>query len=82
MVLADGAAGSSSQPLLLQPVRARSGDATFDCAVDARDLSVIFEFWGTTCDPPYGPGDVNGDGIVDAFDLAVVLGDWDSPRVK
>jgi hypothetical protein len=82
VVLALGVAGSSSQALLLQPVRARAGDATFDCAVDARDLGVILDFWGTSCDPPYGPGDVNGDGIVDAFDLAEVLGDWDPPRVK
>jgi hypothetical protein len=65
--------------LLLSPVRTRSGDANIDCAVDAKDLAIIFEFWGESYDLDGMPGDLNGDLTVDAYDLAMVLGDW-GPR--
>lgn len=65
--------------LLLSPLRTRSGDANIDCAVDAKDLAIIFEFWGESYDLDGMPGDLNGDLLVDAYDLAMVLGDW-GPR--
>jgi probable HAF family extracellular repeat protein len=57
----------------------RSEDVTLDCKVDVKDLSVLFERWGTV--EPMRPtrADVDGDGEVGPYDLAAVLGAW-SPR--
>ena len=57
----------------------RAEDVTLDCKVDVKDLSVLFERWGTV--EPIRPtrADVDGDGEVGPYDLAAVLGAW-SPR--
>ncbi|MFZ9880681.1 MAG: DNRLRE domain-containing protein [Phycisphaerales bacterium] len=46
-------------------------DLTGDGRVDAADLSVLLNAWGTT-----GPGDLNASGLVDAADLTALLAAW------
>ncbi len=47
------------------------GDLNDDGVVDAADLTILLNQWGTT-----GSADLNGDGVVDAADLAILLSNW------
>jgi hypothetical protein len=46
-------------------------DLNADGSVDAADLAILLDAWGTA-----GPGDLDGDGIVGATDLAALLSAW------
>ncbi len=48
-------------------------DVTSDAVVDAADISIILDRWGSCSDCE---GDVNGDGVVDIWDLLDVLSNW------
>ena len=47
------------------------GDLNNDGVVDAADLTILLNQWGTA-----GTADLNNDGVVDAADLAILLGNW------
>ncbi len=47
-------------------------DINNDGSVDAADLTILLNAWGTSG----GPADVNGDGTVDAVDIAQLLASW------
>jgi len=50
-------------------------DFVDDGTVNAADLGILLNFWGT--DGSQFPGvDLNGDGIVGAADLSALLGSW------
>ena len=54
------------QPIALEPICPQI-DLNQDAQVDAADLSILLDAWGTSA------GDVNGDGITNAEDLTFVL---------
>ena len=51
---------------------ANPADINGDGAVNAQDLALLLNAWGTA----NAAADVNHDGIVNAIDLAAVLGSW------
>lgn len=50
---------------------ANPADLSGDGRVDAADLSLLLNAWGTA-----GPGDINSSGLVDAADLTAMLAAW------
>jgi len=48
----------------------RPGDLNFDGVVNAADLTILLNGWGSS------GADINGDGTTNAADLAVLLGNW------
>lgn len=48
------------------------GDLNFDGTVNAADLTILLNGWGTGA----SGGDINGDGNTDAADLAILLSNW------
>jgi hypothetical protein len=51
---------------------ANPADINGDGAVNAQDLALLLNAWGTA----NAAADVDHDGIVNAIDLAAVLGSW------
>jgi hypothetical protein len=49
----------------------RDGDLNFDGVVNAADLGILLNGWGSS-----GLSDINGDGTTNAADLAVMLSNW------
>jgi hypothetical protein len=68
-----GMRGHPFQPIrvLLPP---RLGDLNGDGAVNAADMTILLNSFGTN--DPCSPADLDGDGVVGAPDLAILLNNW------
>jgi hypothetical protein len=60
----------ANQDGILDGCQMAAGDLNLDGAVDAYDLVMVLNDWGTE------GSDANSDGITDGFDLAAVLSNW------
>ena len=54
------------------PPTTNASDLNSDGRVDAADLALLLNSWGS----PKGPADINRDGAVNGVDLAILLGQW------
>ena len=69
---------------ILTPIKRPIGDVNIDCRVDAHDLAILLDNWGTCPDLGACVADFVStatfhpppDGVVDAADLANLLGHW------
>ena len=57
---------------LITPYQPLLGDINDDGVVDAYDLTLLLDVWGTN--DVYA--DLNGDGVVNVSDLLILLGNW------
>ncbi|MFO0873038.1 MAG: DUF3466 family protein [Phycisphaerales bacterium] len=71
-VWSGGLAGVAVRGFLASPTGSKPGDANFDCQVNAADLVLVLQSWGTSS--PIG--DVDHDGTVGGADLGLVLANW------
>jgi len=63
-------------PVLTAPVRLQPEDLNGDGIVDAADLGILLESWGSCPEDEACSADLNGDGVVDGADLGQLLAAW------